>query len=342
MRRADDVVERWQKVAGKAATREESPDRKCYSCHVHGGPIMNELTEPWTNWVSSHKTLSRPLTGASRALVSESRPFSSEHTRSSLANQLEQVTRTAISTWVEGLPGLPGSGFGAQTMAGKQPGGAALLLRSVFCQTEVNFASAFDTVPVALFADASVANLAGLEPPVTPVSGAAFELVPVRAETDLRIERFLQKAGLLEPDTVLAVRLFDDMHDVFSEKRCAVHADATGRLPAKSLDAAVAAAILASLDTDEVIESNGDTSTTTHAQRVFIRALLDPTTPPAHRDEAESAYIVDITSRYAAETSKLNTKAGKAELQRRWRERQASARAMFPTAATPLPLMNAP
>jgi hypothetical protein len=330
VRRADDVVEKWQKVSGKPATKDVSADRKCFNCHVHGDPIMNELTEPWTNWVSSHKRFSRPLASTSRELVSEARPFGSEHTRSSLANHLEQVTRASIAMWVEGIPGRAGSGLGPQILSGAQPGGVHGLLRSVFCETTVNYASVADTVPVGLFIDESAANLAALEAPIAHPS-TSWTLLPVRAEVDIRIERFLQKARVLRPDTVLAVRLLDDTHDVFSPKRCALHPAVASDLAAgKPVDAAVRAAVLASL--------SADLATTTPEARAFIRALVAEGVDPAVRDEAESAYVADLGARLAADAARLETSAGQAELAQRWKGRQASARALFPTAANPLPI----
>jgi hypothetical protein len=334
VRGADDVVERWQKVAGRAATKEVFPDRKCFNCHVHGGPIMNELTEPWTNWVSSHKTLSRELTGDTRQLTSEARPFSGEHSRSSLANQLEQVTRASIAMWIEGLPGVAGSGLGPQILSGAQPGGVPQLLRSVLCETEVNYATVFNTVPIATFVDATVAAFASLEPPIPPVSGASFTLLPVRSETDQRIEKFLQKARILSPDTVLAVRIFDDKNDIFSPRRCGLHTEVARRLADATPEAAIRSAILAALDSQET------TKATTPAQRKYLRALLDPGTESEVRDSAESEYIADLTGRYTAETSKLESDDGRDQIGRRWRARQAAARAMFPTAKNPLPITH--
>jgi hypothetical protein len=330
VRRADDVVEKWQKVPGQPATKGVNDTRKCFNCHIHGDPIMNELTEPWTNWVSSHKQFSRQLTGDSRELVSEARPFAGEHNRSSLANALQQVVQASLATWVEGLPGTPGSGLGPQILAGAQPGGVEGLLRSVFCQTTVNYHSSFDTVPISLFVDGSAANLAALQPPIGQAESTSWTLLPVRAEVDLRMEVFLQKAKILRPDTVMAVRVLDDTHDVFSAKRCAVHDAVKPRLAsAPSVDEAVRAAVLQALD--------GDT-TLTAPQRDYVRALVDPSTPSDVRDTTESAYIADLGTRLAAETAKLGTPEGRKELHQRWLDRQAAARALFPTAANPLPI----
>lgn len=341
VRLADGTVQKWTKIPGQAATKEDFPQRKCFNCHVHGGPVMNELTEPWTNWVSQHHQLSRPMTGFTHALVSESRPLAGDtHNRSTLAQDLERVTRASLTTWVEGIPGVPGSGFGQQTLDGKQPGGLPKLLESVFCETEVNFASVLhpDAVPTPLFLDQSISDLAGLQPAIAPFTGADWTLLPVRSEADQRIEKFLIKRGILKLDTVNAVRAFDDQHDIFSAKRCALHADATARLaPDVTVDAAVRASILASLDKDDAERKAGAPATTTAPQRAYIRALLSDTISSDARDSAEYAYIDDVTKRFQAEAAKLDSPDGLQELEQRWKDRQAAARAMFPNPANPLP-----
>jgi hypothetical protein len=345
IRLADGTVQKWTKVAGKAATKEDFPQGKCFNCHVHGGPIMNELTEPWTNWVSQHHQLSRPMSGNTHTLVSEARPFpGDQQTRSTIAQDLERVTRASIAMWVEGIPGVAGSGIGQQTLDGKQPGGVSKLLESVFCESEVNYASVLapDAVPTPLMLDQKIADLAGLQPAVPPFSGADWTLLPVRSETDQRIEAFLIKRGILKLDTAMAVRAFDDQHDIFSAKRCSLHADATARLASgdTTVDAAVRASILASLDADDAARAAGHPSTTTAPQRAYLRALLDDTTTSDARDAAEQAYVADVTERFQAEAAKLESPEGLAELSQRWKDRQASARAMFPRAENPLPLTD--
>lgn len=343
IRKADNTVEKWQKVAGQLATKEVSTDRKCYNCHLHGGPIMNELTEPWSNWVSSHKTFSRPLTGDSRALVSEARPFGTEHTRSSLANQLEQVIRASMQAWVEGVPGRANSGLGPQVLAGEQPGGVGSLLKSVFCETEVNYVSTHDTVPIGLFVDVTASQIALLEPPIKPADYPSMTLLPVRAEGDIRIERFLQKAGILRPDTVLAVRVFDDEHAVFSKRRCDLHSSVVSRIGGGvKPDDAVRAVIGEMLTTEDTQAASGAATVHTAAQRAYMRVLLDPTADPVVRDSKQEAYVTELTTRYNADIARLDTQAGREALNTRWYDRQASARAMFPDAKNPLPITHAP
>jgi hypothetical protein len=328
-RRPDGKIERLQKVARRPATREVSSNRKCFDCHVHGGPVMNELTQPWTGWVSSNATYSRPtLTGTSRELVSEARPFASEHTRSSLANDLEKITRAAIAMWVEGLPERPGSGLGPRTLSGEEPGGVTGLLKSVFCETELNFASSFETVPFPLFVDDQVARMAGLPAALPPTSSSFPQLLPVRSETDRRIEVFLQRKGILKPDTALAVRVFDDEHDVFSPTRCSLHAPvaaaiASGQTPDKATREAIAAAL-----------SRGG------PRERFVRALIADAPEEREKGDAEAAYIEDLHARYGRDVAKLESAAGLAELDDRLARRQRAAQAMFPSPANMLPRLQ--
>src|SRR6185369_12192385 len=178
-------------------------------------------------------------------------------------------------------------------------------------------ASVFDTIPMGLLLDPAAANLAALQAPIAP-TGVQWSLLPVRAEIDVRIERFLQKANILRPDTVLAVRIMDDQHDVFSSRRCAVHAAVTPQLgPGVSVDPVVRAAVLESV--------NSDPSGMTTAQRDYIRTLVDPNATSDARDAAEAAYVSDLGDRLSAEAAKLDSPAGRSDLEARWMARQASA-----------------
>jgi hypothetical protein len=95
------------------------------------------------------------------------------------------------------------------------------------------------------------------------------------------------------------------------------------------VDAVVRDAVLAASVADAAL---ADTS------RDFIRVLVGPSVSTNDRDAAEAAYVAELGARIAADVTKLETSAGRRELERRWRERQASARALFSTAANPLPI----
>ena len=334
VRRADDVVEKLEKVPGQRATREVTKNRECYNCHVHGGPLMNELTEPWAGWVSTVRNYStNAIAGESRALVSEARALAGEHGRRSIANELEQVTKAAVSRWVEGLPGRPGTGLVQQTLAGKQPGGVAELLRSVFCETELNFASGFETIPHELFVEPTAAAIAGLQKPAAFLHSSFPALLPVRSLADRRIETYLMKRGLLQRDTVTAVRLVDDERDVFSKTRCDLHAGAAERLEtAASVDDAVRATVLDWLESGATDDRP--------ARKTLIHALVDDARDIGAIKGAEAAYVAEITALYNADVQKLRTTAGMTELTARLGARHDAARAMFPTDAHPLPMLH--
>lgn len=331
-RRADGQIMRYQKIANRPAMIEVSSNRKCFDCHVNGGPVMNELTQPWSGWISSAGQYSRPsVTGLSRELISEARPFNREHNRSSLANDLERITREAIQTWIEGQPGKPGSGLGPQTLSGAQPGGVSALLKSTFCQTELNFASTFDTIPLPMFVDEFLANFASLEPPINSIQNPKFPVrLPVRSEVDKRIEVFLQKKGQITPDTVLAARLVDDEHDVFSTKRCGLY---------PSVVAAIANGSTAEAASRAAIATTIAAGANTPAEKL-IAAILNPKTTDDERSKAESDYIADLTARYNADITKVESPDGLKELDDRLAAKQKAAQAMFPSTANVLPRLE--
>src|SRR5689334_12112109 len=191
---------------------------------------MNEMTEPWTNWVSTHKQLPESkLAGETLSIVSEAAAPHTEHNRSSLANDLEQTMRAAIRTWVNGA--TPGTGHGNETLLGEQPNGLPGLLNSVFCQTELQYASAFDTTPVELFIDPLAVTGGNFQRPPADQADLFPILLPVRSEMDKRIELFLQKTGYVSQRAALAVRVWDDENDVFSKARCDLLQDVVKDLP---------------------------------------------------------------------------------------------------------------
>ena len=334
-RAADGRVFLQQKVPGFRATRTESETRRCFSCHVNGGPLMNELTDPWTSWVSTRKALPvASVVGETLSIVTEAKALAGEHRRSSLANDLEQTMRAGMRLWVEGLPGVAGSGFGPSAVAGGQPDGMMGLVKSVFCQTELNYKGAFDTVPFELFVDPDAIAGAGLLQPVT-AGGYAPTLIPVRSEFDKRIEMYLQKSGVLTRETALAVRLVDDEHDVFSSARCGLY------------DALLAAPPIDNAHTEDAIRAVlatfvGPATESESASRAYVRALIDTTRPVdvATRSAARATYLRDVGARFAADAAKVRTAVGRDDLRLRVTARQNAAKAMFPAPANPLPVIE--
>ncbi|NUO50977.1 MAG: hypothetical protein HOV80_19150, partial [Polyangiaceae bacterium] len=167
----------------KRMATKKSADALCHNCHVNMGPLMNEMHEPWTNWVSTHKTLpasANELSGETLSIVNESAAVDGSHSRLSLANDLEKTMTAAIRAWNEGPTESPELGFIQANIDGDQPQGVDGLLQSVFCETELQYASTFSTVPLELFMDPGAVAGGGFLPPAAYSSEKFPVLMPVR------------------------------------------------------------------------------------------------------------------------------------------------------------------
>jgi len=311
-----------------------SKTKRCFSCHVNGGPLMNEMQNPWSNWVSTRKTLPKGTFGGETfSVVSEAAPIDASHSRSSLANDLEQIMKAGIRVWING--DSPTTGFGLMTLEGSMPGGMPLLLKSVFCETELNYASSNDVVPLELFVDPASSIGSGiLVPPAYASDPFPFQL-PIRSEHDKRIEVYLQKIGVLTPRTVSAVRVIDDEHDVFSSARCALHADVVKGLPTDKtqIDAHVRTVIAQKLAAKSWPSMS--------AARVdYVGKLVDAKVTDATVTTARTAYFVDLKARFDKSAAQLDTASGRTKLKTRVTTTKQSAKTMFPEAANPLPILE--
>lgn len=274
---------------GTVTTRVE-PSARCFGCHVHGGPLMAALADPWTSWVSTRDEEPGGYSGETAAIVAESNQLKTSK-RAAFANALEGVMRNAIRAFVV-------SGLGPRT-------DRKALLRSVFCETELQWASTFDTVPLQLVVDPAAAAGSGL---TRPIATDTFpQLLPIRSEIDLKIEDYLVSNGVLSESTVRAIRLVDDSNDIFSDKRCALYP----RAIENPTDAGIRAVVR-------------------DATNSYGRALLDG------REDGGDAYFTELRARVAREL------ADRPLLEARLRERRARARAMFPGDMHPLPIGAVP
>lgn len=313
----------------------KSPDRLCNNCHVNMGPLMNEMHEPWTNWVSTHKTLpetASELTGETASIVGEAISLDGSHDRTSLANDLEKTMTAAIRVWNEGMASAAGTGFVQANVDGDQPQGVDGLMESVFCQTELQYVSAFTTVPVELFVDPGAVAGGNFQPPPSYVSEPFPILMPVRSDMDKRIETALIKKKVLSQKTTIAVRLIDPKQDVFSDKRCAVLDDVLAGFPddVTQVDAHVRGVLRAKKAT---LYPDKDVA-------AYADALLSDTTTPDALKAARVSFLRVAQSAYAADTQKLSTVAGRDELKKRSQYRKDAARAMFARDANPMPQLH--
>ena len=304
--------------------------QRCYGCHVSGAPIMNELKDPWTNWVSFRANALdlTKMSGETLSIVREAVPNATTG-RSSLAKGLEDALEAGMRAYVVGQGSAPDSGYGKAVLAGVQPGGLPRLLKSVFCQTDLNYVSAFDTVPVELFYDPAATASAALQPPVVNQGNVFPTLMPIRSELDKRVENWLMRAGYVTAKTVLAIRLVDDEHDIFSDSRC------------KLLDALGATLPKTPAEVDALVRKTLSAKATTlvpaGARRTYLQKLVDAKATPDDVTKAQAAYAADVTAKFATKTRLLETAEGRTKLRTPVVARMMGATALFPTAASPLP-----
>lgn len=334
--RPDGKVYTYTKDPAKTKTvTKVSEDRLCNNCHVNMGPLMNEQHEPWTNWVSTHKTLpetASKLTGETASVVSEAIAFDGSHGRTSLANDLEKTIGAAIRVWNEGSLSKPDIGFVSENISGDQPQGVKGMLRSVFCQTELQYASTFSVVPIELFVDpGAVAGGSFIAPPA--YSSELFPiLMPVRSDMDKRIETAFIKKKILKQNTVIAIRLVDDRNDIFSAKRCGLYDPIAAALPTDitQVDAFIRNALKMQATT---LYKAGNT-------KAYADVLLQDAPATDVVKAARVKYITDMQALYTTDIAKLKTVKGRDELKGRSQSRKDQAKVMFDRDANPMPILH--
>lgn len=272
-------------------TSRTEPTQRCFGCHVNGGPLMASLSDPWTSWVSTRNEKPALYSGETGALVSESNQLETSK-RASFANALEGVLRNGIRAFVT-------SGLAPRTPLSQQ-------LRSVFCETELQFASTFETVPMQIVVDPAAAAGSGLTRPLA--SDTFPQLLPIRSELDLKIEDYLVATGVLSENTIRAIRLVDDENDIFSDKRCALLPRVLEKLPKRDVDTYVRSIVRSALT------------------EPYALALLDD------REDGRDAYFVSL--RLRVEARRLDRTSLEQKLEARLRR----ARLMFPGPSHPLPI----
>jgi hypothetical protein len=323
----DNILEPGKKPVRQPAVRDGQPTKRCFDCHVSGGPLMNEIHDPWTNWVSfraNHVDVSK-LSGQTLELVNEAVPNATTN-RSSLAKQLEDTLMAGMRAYVMGTGEKP-AGYGRALASGAAPGGSKQALKSVFCQTDVNYASALDTVPLELFFDASLLTAAGAQRPGVVASDVFPKLLPVRSEMDKRIEQFLIKNGYLTARTAIAARLVDEQRDIFSDARCKL-LDDLGTLPAAppEVDAQV-----------RKVLTKAASALPAGPRKTYMQKLLDPAVTDDALAPARDAYNADLSKRFDAATKQLGTTTGRSKLKGLDLSLKAAARKQFPGRSNPLP-----
>lgn len=312
--------------AGRGVTPEAQPigaGNRCFNCHVDGAPLLNEITDPWRNWVSSERSMpSSAMAGVTKSLVDEAVPNPTTG-RASLVNDLEPIMRAAVARYVAGTGR---NGWARATLAGDLPGGLSRPLESVFCQTEVNYASADESYPIEMFLDPAVASAASLVPPSSYGDDRVAFQVPVRSIRDKATERWLVDHGYLSEATVMAIRLVDDEKDIFSSTRCDLLTKVGSALPAEPrlVHERVRTTVLAEADTLPF-------AATQPKRLAYLKALLST---GIRRDVALREYVGEVSGRWGGlDKSERAIKATE-------RERKKELRAMYPRASNPMPRLD--
>jgi hypothetical protein len=259
-------------VGGRdGSVREVDAGPRCFSCHVHAEPLMPTPKTPWTNWVSSRHPKPQSYAGETAVIVA----------KAGFADDLEPMVRNSVRSMVAGVE-LDG--------------------RSLFCPTTVQFAAS----PLALWVDPGAVAGSAI---VAPKSD--LDLVPVRADWDLRVEAETIARGVLAPETVIALRLVDDENEAFSTVRCAL-------LPPAITETSVRALL------DRAFADRTDPAA------IYAKALLSGTGVT----EARAAYFDSVRARIAATDGMT--------LESRVRSRRLAARALFPGPSHPIPIAALP
>lgn len=316
------VVQR-RLTKGEAPKTLEGHGSACFNCHVNGGPLMNEMRDPWTNWVSFKTTLAlATFTGPTQDLVSEAVPNAKAGT-ASLANDLEPIMRAATQEYVFGTKRA--RGWARAMLAGEQHGGLDQGLRSVFCETELGYGSASQTIPMEVFLDPDAIASADITPPPSYGTAKTPFQFPVRSALDKETESWLIQAKYLTASQVMAIRLLDDENDIFSATRCGLLPEIMKGLAADptKVQAKVRTVLQAKLPSLSFAK-------TQPKRAAYLKALL--TTPAVDTDAVEAEYLSELVARFAA--------ADKSEPAVKTKEafRKKEARKMFPGDANPLPV----
>jgi hypothetical protein len=329
---AFNVFERKILGAGQAPTAEKQPisgANRCFNCHVEGAPLMNELRDPWTNWVSfKNKIAHSQLSGLTQELVSKALPT---ETKSSLGNDLQPIIENGISDFTFGKNER--NGWARKTLAGELPGGIGKMLESVFCETEVNYGNPSEAFPLEIWLDPDAASSASLVPPASFGNDLFPFQLPIRSHRDRTVEAWLVQKKFLDQATVKAIRLLDDENDIFSPARCALLPEVARNAPAQA--EALSRHVRTILRSKLGKSPFKDFETTQPKRFTYLTTLLDDR-PGQARIKAEEEYNAELTARYEA-MNKDET-----EIKEKERFRKKRLREKFRRRSAPMPVLDRP
>ena len=239
-------------IEGRDEVQVEVEVRRCTQCHLNSRsldddgmpmlPIMNELTRPWPHWNAEPDFPSHTfeVTDATRAAPHFAALTGSGRLAS--AALFEQIVRAGQSNRV----------IAARLRARRDPadvGQAMALLRPLFCDEQVNYATedfAAGVMPASAVITGGTRDMfLAVRPSDWPwqwlnadvirfddpaADGDRLAMVPVRGAADVEYEKRLVSLKALTPQQVLRIRALDWARPVFSEIRCGLWKEARARL----------------------------------------------------------------------------------------------------------------
>ena len=245
-------------IEGRDEVQVEVEVRRCTQCHLNSRsldddgmpmlPIMNELTRPWPHWNAEPDFPSHSFEVSEATAAAPNFSALTGGGRLASAALFEQIVRSAQSNRV----------IASRLRARREPadvGAAMALLRPLYCDEQVNYASedfASGVLPASAVITGGTRDMfLAVRPSDWPwqwlnadvirfddPAGDAGRLamMPVRGAADVEYEKRLVSLKTLTPQQVLRIRALDWSTPVFSPIRCGLWKEARARLRAAPPD----------------------------------------------------------------------------------------------------------
>lgn len=245
-------------IQGREEVQVEVEVRRCTQCHLNSRsldddgmpmlPIMNELTRPWPHWNAEPDFPSHTFEVSEATRAAANFGALTGGGRLASAALFEQIVRSAQSNRV----------IASRLRARRDPadvGAAMALLRPLFCDEQVNYATedfASGVLPASAVITGGTRDMfLAVRPSDWPWQwlnadvirfedaagdGARLAMMPVRGAADVEYEKRLVSVKALTPQQVLRIRALDWATPVFSPVRCALWKEARARLRAAPPD----------------------------------------------------------------------------------------------------------
>jgi len=296
------------------------PRLRCSGCHMNGGPVMKELTEPHDSWW----TTPRPLDlGALRIAPELKSILDSLHPAEQFAEWVKAGDRKLL----------------ASAPYWKQRGTLSLQeqLRPLFCEQEVNLASDLEPLegdgatilaPAAFFVDPRLAGddggiligkplymnaltlfqsqffdyqQGGTQPVNQIDADHAFD-TPVKAHSDILLAEKMVKSGLIDEKFVYDVISVDMTRPMFSGRRCELLQLVPEGVPSAEWRTKLMQALGGSTrpGAKELLANMKDASRTPAWHRAKAKALLQKIQTNARSQQAVNGYVRLLADRRIA------------------------------------------